>query len=202
MYCRSCEQTLVTDSLNRCDACGSTDVVPAGSPENDLARQLAQMVAEKKAEPPRPVSPGLFGAIQQIVDTASTAPDVGNLADAEARGHARYHHRIVMVGCVFAVLGVMLGLIPAGGILSGEMSGRISGIVMAPLMFGAGGFVFGMALMCMVAPTAFLNGPVGRPWMTLIGTRSPVVARIACAIFGLMVASPLVLIGILIARSR
>jgi hypothetical protein len=201
MYCRSCEQTLITDSRDRCDACGSTEVVPAETASE--ADHLARLVAEKKAEPPRPASPGLFGAIQQIVDTASTAPDVGGLADAEARRHAKYHHRIVMVGGVFTVLGVMLGLVPIAGVVSGAAEPRrIVGILMAPLMFGAGGFVFGMAVTCLVAPTAFLTGPVGRPWMAMIGTRSPAVARIVCAIFGLMVTVPLVALGMLVATAK
>ena len=78
----------------------------------------------------------------------------------------------------------------------------MKGIVLVPLMYGASGFFFGMAIMCLVAPQGFLTGPVGQPWMKLIGTKSVRVARIACFLFGLVVTIPLVLIGLVIALSK
>src|SRR5262245_44967974 len=111
---------------------------------------------------------GLFSAIKQIADTASSTTLAGDPADAEAARHARYHRRIVFVGGCFAALGVMFGLITSVVVASDAKSGRdIKGVILAPVMYGAGGFVFGMALMCLVAPRAFLTGPVGRPWMKL-----------------------------------
>jgi hypothetical protein len=206
MYCRRCEQTLVTDSRERCDACGSTDVVLAGSrdaaPAVPEADELARLVAEKRAEPPKQYSSGLFGGIEQIMDTAGAAPDVGNLSDAEARRHARYHYRIVTAGCVCAALGAIFGIVAAVGVVADPKPSPTRGVLLAPVMFGAGGFAFGMSLTCLFAPTAFLTGPVGRPWMNMIGTRSPTVARVACALFGLIVTAPLVALGALVALGR
>jgi hypothetical protein len=188
----------MTDSLERCDACGSTEVVPAARRNS----QLAEFVASKKAEPASPPGPGLFGSIQQIVETARAVPSGDELNDPEVRRHATYHRRIVFVACCFAVFGALVGLLGSLNILSNPRPGATRGVLLAPVMFGAGGFVFGMAMMSLIAPTAFLTGPVGRPWMKMIGTRSPVAARIACAVFWLMVTGPLVAIGILIAMSR
>jgi hypothetical protein len=109
----------------------------------------------------------------------------------------------VFVGSCFAVVGVVLGLITSVALLSGRVAGpSLRGIVLAPVMYGVGGFVFGMALMCLVAPRAFLTGPVGQPWMKLIGTNSVPVARIACLLFGLIVAAPVVAIGLFFALSE
>ena len=146
---------------------------------------------------------GLFDAIRQIADTANSAPQTADPSDADAARHARYHRKIVFVGGCFAALGVVLGLLTSVVVASDAKSGKdIKGVILAPVMYGAGGFVFGMALMCLVAPRAFLTGPVGRPWMKLIGTKSVAVARIACLLFGLVVTAPLVGIGLLIALSK
>jgi hypothetical protein len=214
MYCRRCEQMLLTDSRDRCDACGSTEVVPAASPEGELAR----LVALKKAGPlppgPDPGSgrtgghpAGLFGMISELMEVATTAPATGDLGEGEARRHAKYHYRIVIGACVFAALGAILGVAGMVGVFTlakpgtDGHHGRIGGLLLAPFTFSVAGFVFGMAMMCLIAPTDFLNGPVGRPWMDKIGTRSPAVARVACAIFGLMVTAPLVALGIFIAMN-
>ena len=146
---------------------------------------------------------GLFNATRQISDTANAAPPAGDSADTEAQHHSRYHKRIVFVGGCFATLGVILGLITAVVVASDVKSGKdVKGMLLAPVMYGAGGFVFGMAIMCLVAPRAFLSGPVGRPWMKLIGTESVLVARIVCLLFGLVVTLPLVGLGLLVALSK
>ena len=145
----------------------------------------------------------LFDGIKQMADTAGAVPSAGDPADAESRHHAKYHKRIVFVGGCFAAVGVVLGLITSAVVASDVKSGRdIRGIVLAPVTFGAGGFVFGMAVMCLVAPREFLNGPVGAPWMKLIGTKNVLAARIVCLLFGLVVTAPLVGIGLLIALNK
>ena len=146
---------------------------------------------------------GLFDAIRQISDTANATPPAGDPADADVQHHSRYHRRIVFVGGCFAALGVILGLITSVVMASDVKSGKdMKGVILAPVMYGAGGFVFGMAIMCLVAPRAFLTGPVGRPWMKLIGTERVLVARIVCLLFGLIVTIPLVGLGLLIALSK
>jgi hypothetical protein len=70
MYCRQCQQTLVTDSRDRCDACGSAEVIPA----NSQAAELLELVARKQAEPPPEVlvlSPESLSLYQEMVRTAS-----------------------------------------------------------------------------------------------------------------------------------
>ena len=135
---------------------------------------------------------GLYSAIQQIAETAATAPPAGDPADEQGQHHARYHHRIVFAGSCFAALGVVTGLLSAVAAVSGDKHARPGGLLIAPLMFGAGGFVFGMSMMCLVTPKPFLTDPVGRPWMRMIGTESPLVTRITCGLFGLIVTAPVV----------
>jgi hypothetical protein len=145
---------------------------------------------------------GLFDAIQHIADTASAPPPPGDPADPQGQRHARYHKRIVAVASCFAVLGVILGLLTAVMMVSNAKSGEgTRGVLLAPVIYGVGGFVFGMTIMCLFAPRAFLTGPVGEPWMKLIGTRSVLVARIACLLFGLVVLTPVVGLGLIIALS-
>lgn len=146
---------------------------------------------------------GLFGAIQQIADTAGSVPPPGDPSDAEAVRHSRYHRRIVSVGGCFAALGVVLGLF-ASVVGAGDVQSlkEVKGVILAPVMLGAGGFVFGMALMCLVAPRAFLTGPAGRPWMKMIGTESVAVARTACLLFGLAITAPFVGVGLVIALGK
>ncbi len=138
---------------------------------------------------------GVFDALQKVADTAGGQPDPN--ADA---AHATYHRRIVGVGGCFAAAGAVLGLV-ISVVMAGEAkSGRdIKGVILMPVMMGLGGFMFGMAVMCLVAPRAFLTGPVGRPWMALIGTQSVTVARVACFLFGLFVSLVAVGFGFAIA---
>jgi hypothetical protein len=84
----------------------------------------------------------------------------------------------------------------------GKSDKAIQSVIMAPVLYGIGGSIFGTAVMCLVAPRAFLTGPVGRPWMKWICTESVTVARVACLLFGLLVSVPLVAIGVLIAMGR
>src|SRR5215471_3210705 len=114
-------------------------------------------------------------------------------ADTEEAGGqegtaARYHGRVVRVACacgvVFAVAAPIGLLMESRGLRPGELTM----VLTSPLMGGIGGLIFGVAAACLLAPHEFLTGPVGRKWMTLIGTKSVVVARLVCAIIVLMVA--------------
>lgn len=138
---------------------------------------------------------GLFDSLQKVADTAGghTTPD----ADP---AHATYHRRIVGVGGCFAAVGAILGLVISIVMACEAKSGKdIKRVILMPVMMGLGGFMFGMAIMCLVAPRAFLTGPVGRPWMALIGTKSVTVARVACFLAGLFVTAVAVVFVILIA---
>ena len=60
-------------------------------------------------------------------------------------------------------------------------------ILMAPFLAGIIGILEGVAVTCLFAPRAFLVGPVGQKWMSLIGTKSVLGARITCAVLILAV---------------
>jgi hypothetical protein len=145
---------------------------------------------------------GLFDAIQQIANTAKT-PAEGDPNDPMSYDHSRYHYWIVIVGCFFTVVGVILGLVTSVIVANSAKTAKVrKGIVLAPVLFGAGGFVFGMAIMCLMAPRSFLTGPIGKPWMKLIGTSSVAVARFTCLLIGLLVMLPLIGLGILIVQGK
>ena len=145
----------------------------------------------------------LFDVIAQIVDSANTPAHAGDPVDAVAQRHMAYHKRIVWVGTCFAAVGAALGLLMSMAVAGDIQTGRdIKGILLAPFLFGVGGFVFGMALMCLFAPRSFLTGPTGAAWMKLIGTKSVVVARIVCLLFGLVITTPFAAFGLLIAFGK
>ena len=143
---------------------------------------------------------GLFNAIQQIADTVNSVPTSADPSDVETVQHSKYHRRIVVVAGCFAVIGLIVGLLSSAVMVGEVKSGKdIRGLFLVPVMYGAGGFMLGMSLMCATASRTFLTGPIGRPWMRLIGTESVLMARIVCFLFGLIVTAPLVGIGLLIA---
>jgi hypothetical protein len=145
----------------------------------------------------------LFRVIKQLADSVDSAPPPGGPTEAETPWDARYHRKIVFVAGFLAFLGSLLGVIISGMMANDAKSGKdVKGIILVPLLFGAAGFMSGMAMMCLVAPRTFLTGPIGRQWMKLIGTESVVVARITCLLFGSVVTAPLVGLGVLFALSK
>jgi hypothetical protein len=117
-------------------------------------------------------------------------PDEADLEDtgAEAPYQLRVHRRIVLVSALF-------GLLAAGGgslylIQEGNAAQHLdSKLLLAPFLFAAGGLLLGVALACLFAPRRFLESPVGRKWMGLIGTESIFVARLVCLILTLVLGS-------------
>lgn len=143
---------------------------------------------------------GLFSAVNQLVETARAAPPLSENADADERQHAHYHRRIVFVAACFAAVGLLLGVVLSIVIATTEEAGHATGqLILSPVIFGVAGFVFGTAVMCFFAPEEFLTGPAGAPWMKLIGTESVAVARIACLLFGLVIAVPIISMAVFIA---
>ena len=106
---------------------------------------------------------------------------VDQLGEAAPR-HSTYHKRIVAVCIVFGILGGLIGL----GFVITELLWPDPGhkdyklLLLAPIMAGAAGILFGATLACLFAPHEFLTGPIGSKWMTLIGTKSVLAARIVC----------------------
>jgi uncharacterized membrane protein YedE/YeeE len=52
-----------------------------------------------------------------------------------------------------------------------------------PVLFTIGGILAGAALTLLFAPSDFLEGPVGRRWLKLVGTSNLLVARLICLLF-------------------
>src|SRR5438132_509879 len=129
---------------------------------------------------------GFFDSIKQISKTAGAAPD-HDREDAQAQRHAKYHNWIVIVGLIGGAVGLALGLIIALVIGSDMKTGReLRVMIVAPIALGVGGFMIGMSIMCLFAPRTFLTGPIGGPWMKLIGTSRVPMARLACGVFGVV----------------
>lgn len=114
-----------------------------------------------------------------------STPDGGDVP-AVPEWHERYRRRINAVGGVFAAVGGLLAAVLLVMVVVQKPDRMSVRLLLAPLSFGFGGYLFGMSVMCLFAPSDFLRGPVGRPWMKMIGTRSVIAARIACTIFGLI----------------
>lgn len=132
---------------------------------------------------------------KQTGDTRGQPPSINDTNRAEEQRQLGYHKRILLVGGCFATLAVIPGVVTSAVTASQMGSDRqIRAMMLGSLIFAAAGFVLGVAIMCLVAPRAFLTGPVGRPWMKLIGTKSVLVARIACLLLGLVVT--LILVGV------
>jgi hypothetical protein len=130
-------------------------------------------------------------------------PAAPPIDDATAARHALYGQRIAFWAKCGTVVGGALGVVLGAVLLiGGEPVGAIQALVMFPFALATGGFTLGMALTCLFAPREFLTGPVGKPWMDRIGTKSVTVARIACALFGLMVLVPVLGVAALVAFAR
>jgi hypothetical protein len=202
-FCAGCDQPVHKECsnppvdpvpLSTCRACGARlgqdDAAPASQPQNDL--QTTKL----------PIGGGIVGFYVSAADYITPdASAVQNAGDAGLR-HAAYHKRIVLMGGFFGLVGaalaVAISLLP-----SNDASGRgLKLAVMGPLMFGAAGILFGVAVTCLCAPQEFLTGPVGSKWLRLIGTKSVPVARFVCLLFGLAVVAPFVILGLMFALAR
>lgn len=98
--------------------------------------------------------------------------------------HARYQKRMKRVATVAAVVGAVLGVLVVAALL---LTGRIDKVIrllFSPILFAGSGYMTGVAAVCLFAPRPFLTGPVGRPWMKMIGTKSVVVMRVMCGLIG------------------
>ena len=106
---------------------------------------------------------------------------------------ARIAARIARTTRYGTITGAAIGLVGAVAIVFfGDPKARdVRGLLMAPISMGGAGFFLGLAVACLFAPDSFLAGPVGRPYMEKIGTRSITVARLACLMVGLIIGGPL-----------
>jgi hypothetical protein len=133
----------------------------------------------------------LFGAVKQLAATVKAPAVASDPTDAEALRHAKWHRRLVLVSCSCAAVGLAAGLLVASFIISHApqvtLIPAIELFVLLPGLLGVGSFAYGTALVCLLAPGAFLTGPLGPRWMRLIGTKSVRLARIICCLVGLSI---------------
>lgn len=142
---------------------------------------------------------GLFNIVNKIADITQALPPDAKLIDVEARRDAVYFKRILKVAGGLAAIGGAFGLIVLV-IEANKPTGRSTDVLVAPVLFAIGGFTYGTAVMCLIAPTTFLSGPIGAPWMKLIGVQNPLGARAVC--FLLLLLTTLIIGWILMTSAR
>ena len=95
-----------------------------------------------------------------------------------------------------SVVGAVLGLALAIGLFAFSDDKarpiRLRPLVMAPFAMGGAGFFLSLAITCLFAPSSFLIGPHGRPYLEKIGSRSVTTARVVCLLVALLIGCPLV----------
>ena len=92
-----------------------------------------------------------------------------------------YHRKVVLAAAILGALAAVAGAIIAALEIGGGKDKGIKPLILFPIVFGIVGIIVGSAVACLVAPQAFLTGPVGQKWMKLIGTNSVMTARVICA---------------------
>jgi hypothetical protein len=120
--------------------------------------------------------------------TGFIRPDAVAVDEAgdSAHGATRYHRRIVVIaGCCGAIAAI--GGAVAALLQPPDAKDFLKVLLMMPPMFAVIGILEGVAVACLFAPREFLSGPVGQKWMSLIGTKSVIGARITCALLVLAV---------------
>jgi hypothetical protein len=114
----------------------------------------------------------MWSTIKQIFDTANTPCITDDPTSADANVHAGYHKRIVLIGACFGIVGLILGLVAS------------------------------FVMVSVIAANAFFISPVGWRWMNLIGTKNPLMARIACILFVIFIPGFLVGVGVLVSFDK
>ena len=113
--------------------------------------------------------------------TGYLQPDSEGVEEAgeDAAAAAGYHKYVVLTAIILGLLCAVVGtsLIAMG---DSSRSDYLKMLLAAPLIFGAIGILLGVSIACAAAPTSFLEGPLGRKWMNLIGTQNVLVARLVC----------------------
>lgn len=115
---------------------------------------------------------------------------------------ARIVRRIGRVSQLMAGVGVMFGLglirLAAAEAAAGRRPLALRAFLL-PVMTGITGYVSGRAGTYAITSRSFLSGPAGRPYLEKIGTGNIIVARVACALFGVVfVLLSLFVIGLLL----
>ena len=129
------------------------------------------------------------------------APDDTRTGD-DGFDHGLYQRRMKRVAAWSAGVGVVLGVLVVTALLLTGKIDKVIRLILSPILFGIGGYGAGAAAVCLFAPRAFLTGPVGRPWMKWVGTKSATVMRIICtliALFAIVMVAAAVMVLVFVA---
>jgi hypothetical protein len=121
--------------------------------------------------------------------TTYVHPDTDALEQAggAAPRYLTYHRRIVAVGILGGVIGVIAGIVGAVFVAQEPRAGKEPHMVLLfPVITCVAGLLIAASLACLFAPREFLTGPLGQKWMRLIGTERVFVARVVCFILGVL----------------
>ncbi len=96
---------------------------------------------------------------------------------------------IAVLSYGFAALGLIAGI----GVLvllfsDPETRKDVKTALLSPLLLGGAGYILGMSLAFLFAPTSFITGESGKKWMEMVGTKSVGSARAVCATVALLAA--------------
>jgi hypothetical protein len=94
------------------------------------------------------------------------------------RWQQMYHRVILAAGGVGALIGAVIVLagIAKEGLPEQWIGRRLMG---AAMLAGMGGIALA-AVFGVIAPSSFLRGPIGRKWLSRVGTTNVVAARVIC----------------------
>lgn len=97
----------------------------------------------------------------------------------------RWHQYVVRLGKLFgACAGLPLMAVAAWLYLDFLLTApNLVGALVGPVLVAGiypGFRLFGCGAGLLVAPGRFLRGPIGRRWLTIVGVRSPLAARLVC----------------------
>jgi hypothetical protein len=95
------------------------------------------------------------------------------------------HRRIVNLARFFGIMGLVLwsGALIFGSVVVGvqfDNPGKAFVVCLSPFLGCMLGATVGAILGCLLAPRDFLHGPLGRKWLSFIGTENVLVARVVC----------------------
>ena len=96
----------------------------------------------------------------------------------------------ITVTCwIFAVLGAIVGT----GITiyifmyqQEQAEDDTKAALLMPLFLGVAGYLLGMSLAFLFAPSSFLLSPAGKKWLDMVGTKTTGSARVICVIVALL----------------
>jgi hypothetical protein len=101
--------------------------------------------------------------------------------------HESYHRIIIGAGVAGAILA---GVIAAAAVVSDwppatnrPLGKTIRGLLFMPVLGGSAL----AAVACALAPRSFLEGPVGRRWLSWVGTSNVIGARVVCTLIAVIV---------------